>query len=816
MARIIDTATLTRDVLERMSQNDKDMIYNGLDCCVTWEVDEETDTVLDDVSRAVYQRSLALQAPILEMNMRGILIDPIAKGEVLLSLEKDSARLQRMLTRLTQEIFGFDINPDSPKQVAHLLFDCLQLPPKKKRNAKGEYTVTTDRDTLEQLSQMYYICRPFITLILGMRDVGKQISTISTPLLNGRFTTSLSIAGTKTGRLASSMGDFSVGKNMQNIDRRIKKMFIADPGFKLINVDLEQADARNVGAMTWNLFPEFGDSGRFLDFAESGDLHTAVCQMCWSELPWTSNSKENRAIADQKAYREKSYRDLAKILGHGCLTADHEVLTPEGWVNISDKPATILQWEPGSSREGLSKFVSPSHWEDHEYVGELQTFESLTISACMTADHRVPFKRDPSSSIVYEAPAELGPQKFMPLGGGFVGGDITVPARLIAAVMADGHIEKDWISFHFHKGRKFARLTSLCEHYGYECRIHGDKLRVKATLPKHPGAFMLRWTETCIRDFIDELKYWDGSIGKSSITISSTDRTALEWYQTLGRLVGVGGNISKPYTSGFGSTVYRLQQNRRAYANGNTVKWTRSFVNSVQVYCPTVPSGWFYVRRNGKIFVTGNTNFNGQPATMAMHTKVARHFIEDFQYRYFGAFPEVKKRIEWVDQQIHDHGYLTTLFGRRRFFLGRANDKTTLNAACAFDPQSMTADEINNVMIRVYTIVKRKFPELQMLIQVHDSLLMQYPEHLEEQIIPYIKEAFRVEITIRNKRKFYVPSEVQVGWNWDYRIDWSEKDFAKGKCSREQVGTCKENPDGMIKYKGRDNRSREYRFDAAA
>lgn len=528
MARIIDTSTLTREVLERMGQNDKDMIYNGLDCCVTWEVDEEIDEVMDDVARAVYKRSLALQAPILEMNMRGILVDPIAKGDALTSLNKDSSRMDRLLRRLTSEIFGDpDFNPNSPKQVACLLYDKLQLPVKKKRNTKGEYVPSTDRDTLEQLSQSYFICRPFVTLILACRDVDKQMSTIATPLANGRFMTSLGIAGTKTGRLASSMGDFAVGKNLQNIDRRIKKMFIADPGYKLINVDLEQADARNVGAMTWNIFPQFGDANRFLDFAESGDLHTAVCQMCWSELPWTSDRKENRAIADQKAYREKSYRDLAKILGHG-------------------------------------------------------------------------------------------------------------------------------------------------------------------------------------------------------------------------------------------------------------------------------------------------TNFNGQPGAMAIYTKVAQHFIQDFQDRYFGAFPEVKKRIEWVSEQLHDKGYLTTLFGRRRFFLGRAADKSTLNAACAFDPQSMTADEINNVMIRVYTIVKRRFPELQLLIQVHDSLLMQYPEHLEEEIIPWIKEAFRVVITLRGGRQFFVPSEVQVGWNWDYRIDWQEKDYLKGKCAKELVGTCKENPDGMIKYKGRDNRSREYRFDAAA
>lgn len=811
MVRIIDSSTLTREVLERMGQNDKDMIYNGLDCCLTLEIDEETDGVMDDVARAVYARSLALQAPILEMNMRGILVDPKAKNDALRSLDKDAVHMNKLLEKLVQGVFNFELNANSPKQVAYLLYDRMQLPVKKKRNAKGEYVITTDRDTLEQLAQMYYICRPFITLILGIRDVEKQISTIATPLANGRFMTSLGIAGTKTGRLASSIGDFAVGKNLQNIDRRIKKMFIADPGYKLINVDLEQADARNVGAMTWNLFPEFGDSGRFLDFAESGDLHTAVCRMCWSELPWTDNPKENRAIADQRAYREKSYRDLAKILGHGCLTADHEVLTPNGWVPIASNPDRILQWD-----NNQSSWADVSHWENHQYTGTLQSFENHNISALMTHDHRVPYKKDPLASIVYEQPAEAGPGKFMPMGGNYTGGSISVPARLIAAFQADGHQEVNWMAFHLVKERKKLRLLQLCNQYGYEFVIHGDKIRVRGELPKYPGAYMLDWTKACIEEFVNELRYWDGTIGPTAISISSVNKQALEWYQTLGRLVGVGGNISKPYTSGFGSTVYRLQQNNRSWMTGASVVHKKIPVENVTVHCPTVPTGWFYVRRNGKIFVTGNTNFNGQPHTMAMHTKVAQHFIQDFQNRYFGAFPEVRKRIEWVDQQIHEKGYLTTLFGRRRFFLGRANEKSTLNAACAFDPQSMTADEINNVMIRIYTIVKKRFPELQMLIQVHDSLLMQYPEHLEEEIIPWIKEAFRVAITIRGNRTFIVPSEVQVGWNWDYRIDWSEKDFAKGKCTREQVGTCKENPDGMIKYKGRDNRSREYRFDAAA
>jgi len=504
--RIVKTETLTPAVIARMGQTEKDWVYNGLDCCLTHEIDTELDSVMDPIAQRTYEMSLALQAPVLEMNMRGVLVDEAARQRAIDSLEVDLRKLEQAFDRLCRSIFGREVNPASPKQAQDLFYNWLGLPEQKARNAKGEYVVTTNRDALEKLGQIYFVAKPFVNHILAARDVAKQLGTLKTPLSPaGRFHTSFTIAGTKTGRLASAMSDFSVGSNMQNLDRRIRQMFIADPGMKLCNVDLEQADARNVGAQTWNLFPEYGDTNRFLDFAESGDLHTGVCRMCWTGLPWTDDPRKNREVADQPAYREKSYRDMAKILGHG-------------------------------------------------------------------------------------------------------------------------------------------------------------------------------------------------------------------------------------------------------------------------------------------------TNFNGQPPQMSKHSKVPQSFIEEFQRAYFSAFPEVKRRIEWVEEQLISEGQLITMFGRRRFFLKRRNDNKTLNEGCAFDPQSMTADEINNAMLRIYYIVKRRFPELQLLLQVHDSLLLQYPEHLEDQIIPWIREAFRVEITLRLGRKFAVPCEVQVGWNWGYYND---------KPERGELNLA-----GMAKYKGTDNRSR--------
>lgn len=100
---------------------------------------------------------------------------------------------------------------------------------------------------------------------------------------------------------------------------------------KLAYCDLEQAESRTVGAI---LFRLFGDD-TFLAVQESGDPHTLVCSMCWRNLDWPEDfTLKNllaspsrtfpcdllaraKKVAGQAAYREMSFRDLAKRLAHG-------------------------------------------------------------------------------------------------------------------------------------------------------------------------------------------------------------------------------------------------------------------------------------------------------------------------------------------------------------------------------------------------------------------------------------------------------------------------------------------------------------------
>lgn len=99
----------------------------------------------------------------------------------------------------------------------------------------------------------------------------------------------------------------------------------------------------------------------------------------------------------------------------------------------------------------------------------------------------------------------------------------------------------------------------------------------------------------------------------------------------------------------------------------------------------------------------------------------------------------------------------------------------------------MTAEEINKGMLDVWRANK-----VQLLVQVHDSILFQFPEELEDVIVPWALQTLRIPLDLPGGRRFVVPTEAKVGWNWG--------DFDKDNPGK--------NPDGLIKWKGGDDRKR--------
>jgi DNA polymerase-1 len=323
MSKIFDTSGLDEAMMRRLSSDDASHIYNGLDCCVTFEVYErlaEEIAASPENVQHTYNMAIAKQAPFLDISLRGILVDEESRRAAIKKLQAELDLLNGRFQRIMREVFDHELNWRSPVQLKTLFYGTLRIKAIRKRNAKGVFAETVNEEALNRLC-LHFWAQPLAQYILLMRDLGKKISFLETEIdYDGRMRCDINIAGTNTGRLSSSMSDFGTGTNMQNVDSALRFPFISDPGYILVNVDLEQADARNVGAIIYNTFYESHGAETaavYLDACESGDLHTFVCRMAWADLDWPEARAGWREIADQKAYKDMSYRDLAKRLGHG-------------------------------------------------------------------------------------------------------------------------------------------------------------------------------------------------------------------------------------------------------------------------------------------------------------------------------------------------------------------------------------------------------------------------------------------------------------------------------------------------------------------
>lgn len=288
---------------------ESDMIYNGLDCCVTREVWDVIHTQLDNASAATYAFSRALQGPVLEMRLRGVLVDQRRRAEVVEEFHEELDRLERQLDQIVMDGIGMSsFKWSSPASLKELFYDRLKVP---EIRSKGR--VSTDVNALEKIEQ-YQVARIIVRHILAMRELGKRISVLRTPLdSDGRMRTSYNIAGTSTGRFSSSFSEFGTGGNLQNVEESLRSIFVADPGMKFAKCDAKSGESYVVGAIEWNLFKD----GRYLDAVENGDVHTNVARLCWPELRWTGELKADKELAESPYYRHYSYRFMCKKLGHG-------------------------------------------------------------------------------------------------------------------------------------------------------------------------------------------------------------------------------------------------------------------------------------------------------------------------------------------------------------------------------------------------------------------------------------------------------------------------------------------------------------------
>ncbi len=298
------------------SESGQTWVYCAMDSCTTKEIHPKVLSLLSDDAHLIYNFERACQAPALDLMHRGFLIDRVKALTILDELDTTYAELEIYLNSMAFVIWGDSLNPQSSDQMTHFFYEMPS--PKSKFNpgfmfppqyssSKGRKHISCDAENLEKIRDRYTDAEPIVRCILAMRDINGQRKVFKSGISDdGRLHSSYNVGSTETGRWSSSKNVFGRGTNAQNVTPRMRRAFVSDPGFKLGNSDLSQAESFVVA------YEAQDDS--YIQACESGDLHTAVCRMVWPELAW--GSRPDREIADQIFYRTFSYRDMTKRGGH--------------------------------------------------------------------------------------------------------------------------------------------------------------------------------------------------------------------------------------------------------------------------------------------------------------------------------------------------------------------------------------------------------------------------------------------------------------------------------------------------------------------
>ncbi|MBQ8712256.1 MAG: DNA polymerase I [Prevotella sp.] len=121
---------------------------------------------------------------------------------------------------------------------------------------------------------------------------------------------------------------------------------------------------------------------------------------------------------------------------------------------------------------------------------------------------------------------------------------------------------------------------------------------------------------------------------------------------------------------------------------------------------------------------------------------------------YFETFPQVHDYMEQAKLTAHQQGYVTTLFGRRRYLPDINSQNATVRGfaernAINAPIQGTAADIIKVAMIRIFQRFKAEGIKSKMILQVHDELNFSvYPEE-REQVERIVLEEMQQAIDLR-------------------------------------------------------------------
>lgn len=159
--------------------------------------------------------------------------------------------------------------------------------------------------------------------------------------------------------------------------------------------------------------------------------------------------------------------------------------------------------------------------------------------------------------------------------------------------------------------------------------------------------------------------------------------------------------------------------------------------------------------------------YGKQAFSLGKELGISRKEAQDYIDTYFARYPKVQAYMTQVVEEAKEKGYVTTLWGRRRYLpeitsrnkmLVQSGERMALNTPI----QGSAADIIKIAMIKVTRRLEAEGLQAKLILQVHDELIIDTPAAEEAQVLTLIKEE------MENAVSLLVPITVDahVGHSW--------------------------------------------------
>lgn len=224
--------------------------YNVTDCCITKACQQrmENELVQFQQQRFFYDHVMRLQPHLARMTVGGLRVDAPFKDTLAAELQTRVTELREQFNekaRLAAHDPALYVNPESPKQLANLLFRQLRLV------GRGTATDYTNRKRMYEHPQTGQDARKMLEVLNEYKKESKFLGTYANMQIDpdGRVRCEYKQTGVQSapGRLSSSSVMWGSGGNLQNWPERAHHMVIADDDYVFLYFDLSQAEARVVG-----------------------------------------------------------------------------------------------------------------------------------------------------------------------------------------------------------------------------------------------------------------------------------------------------------------------------------------------------------------------------------------------------------------------------------------------------------------------------------------------------------------------------------------------------------------------------------------